>query len=267
MEETQEVHEELAEILDTKEDLNGEPKPDLNSSEKVEEETEPKVEAEEPKAEAEVEEEVTTTPEPEKEADGHYKGMMAERAKRQDLERQLAQMQATSQQPAKPPEVDIYGNPEDVGKSISELVQQAATEATRTALMQNKMETSEAAMVERLGIEEATNYVTEFKILAHDNPALMQSVQASSDPGKFVEKQVEASRTMKEISEDPVAYKARLIAEAKAEALAELKAGTVTTEPVAQRKPLPKTIANQGTAAPKTDEVVDDSLAALLGEA
>lgn len=245
--------------------LNEEEKPDLNAAE-----PEP---TPEPKGEEQEEEEPEKESEPEKEASpasnnpeqqGQYEAMIAERIRRQNAENELQQLRSQlEQQPEKPIELDPYGNPEDFGKSMTDLVKKSAAEAAKEAALEairtDRAQASEVAMIERLGEAEANRVVHEFQVLASDNPALTQGIQMASDPGAYVEKQVKNARAMKEIGNDPAAFAEKMREQIKAEILAEQN-GTPAKET------LPKTLANSGTAAPKAEEVSDDSLKALLGE-
>lgn len=197
---------------------------------------------------------------------------IAERRRRQQAETELAELRAQlarqSQQPNDGAQQDFDPfNPDHFTRAVST----AASRAVADALRNERASRSEAEMMERLGPDKFHETIAEFRYLATQSPELIERMNASADPGKFVENAVERSRTISEIGNDPTAWIAKKEQEIRERLEAENAAKPAPTQqsaPVQQQgKPvLPKTIANAGGSAPSANEMPDMSLEALLGE-
>lgn len=257
MEDELEPHEELAELLNGEDepDLNGEVKPDLNATGEQEEETPPSEEEEPAEVETpEPEEEVPPTSE---EADAKFQAMLAksqdEVAKRQAAEAVNAELRRQNEElkAAQQPKIDPYEDFEGYQKQQQEIQAQQA--------MNQRLELSELVLKElHEDYDEVTAIFTEE---ARQNPAMAQAMFASSSPAKYAYTEGKRIQSMREIGDDPEAFKASLREQLKAEVLAEIKGAEVP-----KKETLPPTIANAGTKAPKQDDLPADDLASLLGE-
>lgn len=266
-EENQEVHEELAEILDDKPelDLNGEVKADLNSVPEEKGEPEPEVEA---KAETE------ETPEPDKpdtevpptsdddfqaKIDAFMAKAEDEKGKRQSLEteigtlrNQLAQMQA-----ANTPKIDPLEDPEGYRQQQEDAIAQREL-ASRTAMSE---------MVLKLQHEDYDEVVSVFADAARQNPALAQQLAQAEIPAQFAYNEGKRLKSVKEIGDDPEAFKATLKEQIRSEIMAELGATTAKGKTTEKKEALPETIANAGGGSPLAGQTEPaDDLATLLGE-
>ena len=174
----------------------------------------------------------------------------------------MARLQQQPQQFGEQEQFDPY-NPEHYTRMTKAATQQAVAEALRA----DRMSRSEAEMMDRLGADKFHETIAEFKYLAGQSPELIDRLNQSSDPGKFVESAVERHRMVNEIGTDPKAWMAKKEQEIRERLEAEAAQNAPALQPVQQEKPvLPKTIANAGGSAPSVNEMPDMSLEALLGE-
>lgn len=110
-------------------------------------------------------------------ASGQLAALMAERAKRQELERELAQLRAGNQPSTAQPETDIFTDPE---KAVQTLVEKQVA-----PLRQRFFNMSMQAAQGRYG-DEFDAAAEHFMVLAEANPNLSQQLRAAEDPGEFV---------------------------------------------------------------------------------
>lgn len=259
MEENIEPHEELAELLNGEEkpNLNDEVKPDLNAVETGEEE-ESKGEEEQPTEEAPPEETPDEVPPTSEEADAKFQAMLAksqdEVAKRQaqeavnaELRREMAELKAAQQ-----PKIDPY---EDLEGYQRQQEQSQAERELRTRIQMSEL-------VLKAQNEDYEEVVAVFTEEAKRNPAMVNAMYGSEIPAKYAYDEGKRIKAMREIGDDPEAFKAAIREQVKAEVLAEVTAA----DPPKKKETLPPTIANAGTKAPKQDELPSDDLASLLGE-
>jgi hypothetical protein len=189
--------------------------------------------------------EVATTPEPDKEVNGLKAAAIAERRKRQELERQLQELQ---RQPQQTP--DFFKEPQ-------EYVHQAISQ-TRQELVQ-----AHYAALEDLARETYPDYdevFEEVQAQAAENPALVQQIFASANPAKAVYKLGKQLRELKQM-QDPDAYRQKIEAEVRAKVEAEFAAKEEAKRKAAEAVPPDLTAARSS----KDSEVLpDDSLDSIL---
>lgn len=192
-------------------------------------EAKPEPEAPEPKPEGE--------PEPEA-PDGRHvplRALEAERKQRQDWKDRAARAEAErdalmrqleeakkapppappqpQQQYQPPPLPDPETNPAGY---ISALIARQQQEA-REMIVMERFNTSEALLRQRIGDEETDAVVAEFKAAAQVDPVLQQQLAHQRDPFGYAHQAVQRIRALREVGDDPAAYKARLRAEWEAE--------------------------------------------------
>lgn len=178
--------------------------------------------------------------EPEPEApDGRHvplRALEAERKQRQDwkdraaraeaerdaLMRQLeeakkapppAPPQQQQQAPQPPPLPDPETNPAGY---IAALIEHNNREAQRM-IVEERFGVSETLLRQRIGDAETDAVVAEFKAAAEADPLLMQQLHRQRDPFGYAHQTVQRIRALREVGDDPAAYKARLRAEWEAE--------------------------------------------------
>lgn len=138
----------------------------------------------EPQPEQAAEEVTPTNPIP----DDQFKGYLTEKRKRQELERQIADMQAQfsqfqAQQRSPEPEPDFWDNPQ---QAIASQVQQAIRQAMEEQQHMQQVErinASEAAA--RAKYDDYGDAFSAFQQAAMANPALIQQMTRESDPAEF----------------------------------------------------------------------------------
>jgi hypothetical protein len=208
---------------------------------------EPRQEAPEPKAEA------TRPPEPKPPEDDAEppqaldgepviprRAYEDERRKRQDwkekaarLEGELAaykaqQEQARQPQPEQmPPLAPIDPAQDPVG----------FTARLQQVLLNERLNNSEERLREKIGDEKLNEYVNEFKQLAQRDQTLFGKLYSQTNPYAWMAREVDRLRHLREVGDDPSAYRARIEAEARAKWEAEAAAKPPPPSPAAGMQP------------------------------
>jgi hypothetical protein len=187
---------------------------------------EPRQEAPEPKAEAKGQPEPKPPEddaEPPQALDGEpvipRRAYEDERRKRQDwkekaarLEGELAaykaqQEQARQPQPEQmPPLAPIDPAQDPVG----------FTARLQQVLLNERLNNSEERLREKIGDEKLNEYVNEFKQLAQRDQTLFGKLYSQTNPYAWMTREVDRLRHLREVGDDPSAYRARIEAEARA---------------------------------------------------
>lgn len=154
--------------------------------------------------------------------------LQEERAKRQDLERRLREIEEAK---AKEPEPDFFEDPTGALKRFEQKIEERS--------VQERIAISEEMMIDRVGQEKWDQALTAFESAVSENPALAAQMRGARNPAKFAYDYGNKTRLMKEMGDDPQAYRDRL----KAEVMAELKAELAKEQPAAS---LPKTTSLAG---------------------
>ena len=195
---------------------------------------EPRQEAPEPKAEAKTQPEPKPPEddaEPPQALDGEpvipRRAYEDERRKRQDwkekaarLEGELAaykaqQEQARQPQPEQmPPLAPIDPAQDPVG----------FTARLQQVLLNERLNNSEERLREKIGDEKLNEYVNEFKQLAQHDQTLFGKLYSQTNPYAWMTREVDRLRHLREVGDDPSAYRARIEAEARAKWEAEAAA-------------------------------------------
>lgn len=121
-----------------------------------------------------------------------------------ELRRQLEEAKRAPPMPPPTP-IDFAANPE------------ALVERVQQVVLNERLNTSEMMLRDKIGAEKVDAAVAEFKAAAAADPALMTKLYTQPDPYGWLQKEVERRRAQAEIGDDPAAYKARLRAEWEAE--------------------------------------------------
>ncbi|HXI76817.1 MAG TPA: hypothetical protein VNH21_06755 [Steroidobacteraceae bacterium] len=150
-----------------------------------------------------------------------------ERRKRQDwkekaarLEGELAaykaqQEQARQPQPEQmPPLAPIDPAQDPVG----------FTARLQQVLLNERLNNSEERLREKIGDEKLNEYVNEFKQLAQRDQTLFGKLYSQTNPYAWMTREVDRLRHLREVGDDPSAYRARIEAEARAKWEAEAAA-------------------------------------------
>jgi len=208
---------------------------------------EPRQEAPEPKAEAKTQPEPKPPEddaEPPQALDGEpvipRRAYEDERRKRQDwkekaarLEGELAaykaqQEQARQPQPEQmPPLAPIDPAQDPVG----------FTARLQQVLLNERLNNSEERLREKIGDEKLNEYVNEFKQLAQRDQTLFGKLYSQTNPYAWMAREVDRLRHLREVGDDPSAYRARIEAEARAKWEQEQTAKLPAPSPAAGLQP------------------------------
>ena len=139
-----------------------------------------------------------------------------------ELQRQLedAQRRATTpppqtQAPPQPPP-DPATNPQGWAQHV---VQQQ-----QAALLNERLNMSERMVRKEIGKEKLNEYVNEFRQLANADPTLFGKLYAQPDPYDWLTSEVDRLRLVRDVGDDPAAFRAKIEAEARTRWEAEAKA-------------------------------------------
>ncbi len=185
-------------------------KPETDESDTVEKGDEPAAKGDVPDAPAD--KQTPATPAADKSEMVPVAGLMAERRKRQEIEREAQELRAklASQQQTPP---DFFGSPEQY---VQHLVQQAETQANQRLMAALEAQARDSYS----DYDEVLDFLNE---QAASNPALAQQVMNSPNPAVTAYKLGKQLREMDRMK-DPDAYRAQLEAELRAKWEAEQQA-------------------------------------------
>lgn len=131
--------------------------------------------------------------------DDQFKGYLTEKRKRQELEQQVATLQAQfaqSQQP-KEPEVDFWDNPQS---AIATQVQQAVLQALQAEKQQQTMERiNESEAKAKSTYTDYDDAFRAFQQAATANPSLIQQMTAAGDPAEFAYKKGKTALQLEQV--------------------------------------------------------------------
>ena len=205
---------------------------------------------------------VTTTPPedddgpPPKPLDGEdavpFRAFEDERRKRNDwkekaarLEGELAAMRRQQEEAARPqPQQMPPLAPIDPSQDP-----QGFTIRLQQVLLNERLNNSENMLRERLGPEKVDEYVNEFKQLAQRDQTLFGKLYQQTNPYSWMQKEVERQRVLRDVGDDPSAYRTRIETEARAKWEAEAKAAV----PISPAAGLQPSLANARSVAGRRD--------------
>ena len=140
----------------------------------------------------------------------------------QELQRQFedAQRRATAPppQPQAPPQPppDPATNPQGWAQHV---VQQQ-----QAALLNERLNNSEMMLADKIGAEKLNEYVSEFRQLANADPTLFGKLYSQPHPYAWLTREVDRLRLVRDVGDDPAAFRAKIEAEARVKWEAEAKA-------------------------------------------
>jgi hypothetical protein len=164
----------------------------------------------------------------------------AEKARADELNRQLEAIRRPPEQPQPQPQyqpvpLDPVNNPQGF---IAHMQREA---------LNDRLNLSEMMLRKEIGAEAVSALVADFKQAAAQNPMLERQLQQQVHPYEWVRQQVEMIRLHRDVGDDPAAYRARVIAEERAKWEAEQQGPRVS--PAAG---LPPSLANARSVAGRT---------------
>ena len=140
----------------------------------------------------------------------------------QELQRQFedAQRRATAPppQPQAPPQPppDPATNPQGWAQHV---VQQQ-----QAALLNERLNNSEMMLADKIGAEKLSEYVNEFRSLAQADPTLFGKLYSQPHPYAWLTREVDRLRLVRDVGDDPAAYREKILAEGRAQWEQEAKA-------------------------------------------
>jgi hypothetical protein len=155
------------------------------------------------------------------------------RVLRQQLEAIQRNQQAPPPQPPPAPSVMQFQAPPDFNADPQGFMQTMVANQQR-ALLNERLNHSEALVRERISEEDLAKYVGEFKAAAEKEPTLWGKLYAQPSPYAWMTKTIDTMRKHAEIGDDPSAYEARMREKLEAEFRAKWEAeagGTLNGAP------------------------------------
>ena len=116
---------------------------------------------------------------------------------------------------------------------------QGFTMRLQQVLLNERLNNSEMMLREKLGPEKVDQYVQEFKELAARDQTLFGKLYQQTNPYSWMQREVERQRVLRDVGDDPSAYRSKIEAEARAkwEAEAAAKAPPPPVSPAAGLQP------------------------------
>jgi hypothetical protein len=116
---------------------------------------------------------------------------------------------------------------------------QGFTIRLQQVLLNERLNNSEMMLREKLGPEKVDEYVAEFKELAQRDQTLFGKLYQQTNPYSWMHREVERQRVLRDVGDDPSAYRSKIEAEARArwEAEAAAKAPPPPVSPAAGLQP------------------------------
>jgi len=171
-----------------------------------------------------------------------------ERRKRQDwkeraarLEGELAayrkQQEEAQRRAAAPPQpAPTYQPPPDPAVDPRGFAQHLVQQQ-QAALLNERLNNSEMMLREKIGDQKLSEYVEEFRGMAEADPTLFSKLYSQPHPYNWLTREVERQRTLRDVGDDPAAFRAKIEAEARAKWEAEAKAAPPPVSPAAGLQP------------------------------
>src|SRR5215472_4689425 len=175
-------------------------------------------------------------------ADGE---LAALRRQLEDAQKQRQAPPPQQQQPQFIPPPDFNQNP---GGYLAYMVEQ-----NQKQILNERLNTSEAMMRDRIGDEKLDAYVTDFRTAAEADPALWGKLYSQPHPYGWLMRQMDTWRMHRDIGNDPDAYRAKIVAEERAKWEAEVTSSTSRTPPASPAAHLPPSLANVRSMAARNE--------------
>ena len=107
----------------------------------------------------------------------------------------------------------------------------------QAALLNERLNNSEMMLREKIGDQKLSEYVEEFRGMAEADPTLFSKLYSQPHPYNWLTREVERQRTLRDVGDDPAAFRAKIEAEARAKWEAEAKAAPPPVSPAAGLQP------------------------------
>jgi hypothetical protein len=118
-------------------------------------------------------------------------------------------------------------------------------------MLNERLNNSEMLLRDKIGDDKVTEYVQEFQQLAQRDPTLFGKLYAQTNPYGWMTREVDRQRVLRDVGDDPSAYRSKIEAEARAKWEAEAAAKPAPTSPAAGLQPSLATVRSvAGRTAP-----------------
>jgi hypothetical protein len=151
--------------------------------------------------------------------------LAAYKRQQEDAQRRAA---APPPQPQQPPP-DPATNPQGWAQHV---VQQQ-----QAALLNERLNNSEMMLADKIGAEKLSEYVQEFRGLAEADPTLFGKLYSQPHPYAWMTREVDRLRLVRDVGDDPAAFRAKIEAEARAKWDAEAAIRPPPVSPAAGLQP------------------------------
>jgi hypothetical protein len=180
--------------------------------------------------------------------------LAAYKRQQEDAQRRAA---APPPQPQQPPP-DPATNPQGWAQHV---VQQQ-----QAALLNERLNNSEMMLRDKIGDDKLNEYVTEFRGLAEADPTLFGKLYSQPHPYAWMTREVDRLRLVRDVGDDPAAFRAKIEAEARAKWDAEAATKPPPLSPAAGLQPslaTARSVAGRTAAAWTGEPSLEDVLSPI----
>jgi len=180
--------------------------------------------------------------------------LAAYRRQQEEAQRRAAAPPQPPPQPPPDPAVDPRG-------FAQHLVQQQ-----QQALLNERLNNSEMLLREKIGDEKLSEYVNEFRSMAEADPTLFGKLYSQPHPYNWLTREVDRLRLVRDVGDDPAAFRSKIEAEARARWEAEAKAAPPPVSPAAGLQPslaTARSVAGRSAGAWTGEPTLEDVLAPI----
>jgi hypothetical protein len=184
--------------------------------------------------------------------------------KHKELVRQLEDAQRRAAAPPPQPQAPPQPPPDpavDPRGFAQHLVQQQ-----QAALLNERLNNSEMLLREKIGDEKLSEYVNEFRSMAEADPTLFGKLYSQPHPYNWLTREVDRLRLVRDVGDDPAAFRSKIEAEARARWEAEAKAAPPPVSPAAGLQPslaTARSVAGRSAGAWTGEPTLEDVLAPI----
>jgi len=114
---------------------------------------------------------------------------------------------------------------------------QHLVQTQQAALLNERLNNSEMLLREKIGDEKLSEYVNEFRSMAEADPTLFGKLYSQPHPYNWLTREVDRLRLVRDVGDDPAAFRAKIEAEARTKWEAEAKAAPPPVSPAAGLQP------------------------------
>ena len=183
--------------------------------------------------------------------------------KHRELQRQLDE--ATRRATAPPPQPQAPAQPPPDPATNPQGWAQHVVQQQQAALLNERLNNSEMMLADKIGAEKLSEYVAEFRQLANADPTLFGKLYSQPHPYAWMTREVDRLRLVRDVGDDPAAYREKILAEGRARWEQEAKP-TPVPSPAAGMQPslgTARSVAGRTAGAWTGEPSLDDVLAPI----